>query len=141
MEFDSTAARRNLRTRNDARHRLGLALPSGQVSAFVARGAAALLLNEASVRDVAVGEELELDLGESTDVQVSSAQVGGVNHVEIHNARSSSVSFELNLSLPGDTQLVAAHPRVMRVHGHPRFRLTIPAGGSATIGYRTRAPG
>jgi hypothetical protein len=141
-------AERFLRTKNDAAHGLALPLPSGQVASFLARGVGTLLLAESPLRDVAVGEEFELGLGESSDVQVEAVterrRVAGsgataleeLNRVQISNARESAIHFELRLQLPDGARLSDAdHPLGTR-NGQPLFELTIPAGARETLHYR-----
>ena len=156
-------ATRFLRTRNDAAHALALPLPSGQVASFLVRGDASLLLAESPLRDVALGEEFELALGDSPDVQVEavrehrgvsstgieelpvlpgmrpwrSARVDDVNRVEIHNARADSIRFELRLQLPDGARVIAADHPLHNRNGQPLFELTIPAGVGETIRYQT----
>lgn len=162
-DVDSAPAQKTLRTKNDAAHHLGLPLPSGQIATFVARDDATLLLDETPLRDVAVDEKLEIGVGDSPDVQVSavqeestvsarkeveppllrgvlrlsSAEVHDVSRVEIHNARSAAIHFELRLRLPDGVQLVAAKPVPTTRDGRPLFKLTIAGGGSAVVRYRT----
>ena len=62
---------RLLRTRNTAANHLGLPLPSGTVAVFGFHDGARLLEHESGVRDTAVNEEVEIDMGPSADVQVS----------------------------------------------------------------------
>jgi hypothetical protein len=137
------AAERFLRSRDDAAHGLALPLPSGQVASFVARGDARVLLAESPLRDIAVGEEFEIGLGNSPDLQVSAERLNEVNQVEISNARGSSVRFELRLKLPDGARITGAdHPFGTR-NGQPLFQLTIHAGSQVTIRYQTeqRTPG
>lgn len=159
----SAAAWRTLRTRNDSAHHLGLPLPSGRVDSFVARGDATLLLGEAPLRDVAVDEEFEINIGRSPDVQVSAtrektavvseatlqlpvmpgvqrlnaAVIDDASRVEIHNARGLPIPFELRLRLADGAQLIGADPVPTMRDGRPLFKLSIPAAGSATIRYQT----
>jgi len=163
-QMEAQPAQRLARTRNDREHGLALPLPSGQVASFVTREGAMLLLAEAPLRDIAVDEELEIGLGESADVAVSStherrtigaateeedlpllpgirhfesASVDDASRVEIANARGSAVRFELSIRLEGGMQLIRAdHPLGSR-NGQPLFALTIPAGARATLRYQT----
>lgn len=154
-------ATRLLRTKNNAANHLGLPLPSGRVAVFARRGEAELLLHESDLSDLAVDEEVEIKLGESTDVQVTAVQesthidparaqtlplvpgvslrstkVDSVNRIEISNARAQEIHFELRLSLPPGGRVVRAdHPLGMK-NGRPIFRLTIPADESATLRYQ-----
>lgn len=157
-------AERLLRTRNDRAHGLALPLPSGEVASFVTRDGATLLVAEAPLHDTAVDEELEIGLGESPDVEVSSvherrkigatteveelpllpgitqlesAKADDVSRVEVSNARSSPIRLELRIDLEDGMRLIRAdHPPGSR-NGQPLFQLTIPAGERAIIRYQT----
>jgi hypothetical protein len=165
LEADDTAAAvpvmRVLRTRNTEANHLGLPLPSGRIAVFVRRDAASLLLDESGIRDLAVDEEVEIDLGDSADVTVSAqveqttidpkqvrtlpllpgvtlrtAKVYDIRRVEISNARAAPIQFELRLRLPEGGRVVRADHPMGRKNGRPIFRLTIPATQSATLRYQ-----
>ena len=151
-----------LRTMNDAAHHLGLPLPSGHIAVFAARDGATLLQHESNLRDLAVDEEVEIDMGESSDVQVTaakekttidpartrelplvpgvlklrSAEVDAVNHVDVSNARATELHFELRLKLPEGGRVVRADHPVGTKNGRPIFRLTIPANETVTLRYQ-----
>jgi hypothetical protein len=151
-----------LRTINDTTHHLGLPLPSGRVAVFAARDGHRLLEHESNLRDLAVDEEVEVDMGDSPDVQVTavkekttidpagthelplvpgvlhlrSAQVEAVNHVDISNARAGEIQFELRLRLPQGGQVVRADHPLGSKNGRPIFRLTIPANATVTLRYQ-----
>src|SRR5580692_11346169 len=78
-----------LRTKNDAAHHLGLPLPSGRIAVFAARGGEQILLHESGMRDLAIDEEVEINLGDSPDVQVAA----GASRVDISNARAAEIHF------------------------------------------------
>jgi hypothetical protein len=157
-------AHKLLRTTNIAANHLGLPLPSGTVAVFTLRDGQRLLLNEAGLRDTAVAEEVEINLGSSADVQVSlskesssvdtehaemlplvpgvsalrAVKVDDICRVEIRNARSTPVPFELRLQLPADAGIVRAdHPLGLK-NGRPLFRLTLPANDSAIVRFQTQ---
>jgi hypothetical protein len=151
-----------LRTVNDATHHLGLPLPSGRIAVFAARDGATLLEHESNLRDLAVDEEVEVDLGDSADVQVTaakektaidparthelrlvpgvlhlrSAHVEAVNHVDISNALGVAIQFELRLRLPEGGRVVRADHPLGSKNGRPIFRLTIPANETVTLRYQ-----
>jgi hypothetical protein len=153
-----------LRTMNDAAHHLGLPLPSGSVAVFAMRDGGTLLQHESNVRDLAVDEEVEIDMGESSDVQVTaekekttidsarttslplvpgvspprSAQVDSVNHIDVSNARATEIHFELRLRLPEGGRVVRADHPLGTKNGRPIFRLTIPANETVTLRYQCR---
>jgi hypothetical protein len=128
-----------LRTMNDAAHHLGLPLPSGRVAVFAARDGETLLQHESNLRDLAVDEEVEIDMGVSPDVQVTVAKERtGSIRVDVSNARAAEIHFELRLRLPEGGRVVRAdHPSSTK-NGRPIFRLTIPANETATLRYQWR---
>jgi len=151
----SFAARRVLRTVNDAAHHLGLPLPSGGLAVFASQHGERLLLHESGMRDLAINEAVEIELGLAPDVQVAlmhddldaSAAAAQLppraapreqsERVEISNARTAPVRIELSLSDDGSEVSRADHPW-SRQNGRPTFRVTVPAGKSAVILYRLR---
>jgi hypothetical protein len=162
-EESQLAASRVLRTKNDREHHLGLPLPSGRVAASTPEGGAPLLLAEAPLRDIAVGEDFELHAGEAPDVQVVAiplrnsgptdveqiplipgvlairsgveAQLG---RIRITNARRTEVTFEARLYVPPGTELVRSTVNPVLRDGRQVMRIKIRAGGEATIRYVTR---
>jgi hypothetical protein len=152
-----------LRTMNDTANHLGLPLPSGRVAVFAARGDARLLLHESDLRDLAVDEEVEINLGDSPDVQVTAVkektiidpsratslplvpgvtlrttEIEHVNRVAVSNARGADIQFELRLRLPEGGRVVRADHPMGTKNGRPIFRLTIPANGNVTVRYQTQ---
>jgi hypothetical protein len=151
-----------LRTRNDVSNHLGLPLPSGQVAVFTSRGDARLFLNEAGLRDLALNEEVEFDMGSGADVQARSigtqttidpalaktiplvphvlsvreAQLYLAQRIEVANARDSPIDFELRLQLQEGRVVRADHPLGTR-NGRPVFRLNIPAHSTVTVRFQT----
>ncbi len=65
-----------LRTLNDTSHQLGLPLPSGRVSSFADDDGAPLLLGQSSLRDLAVGEKVEIALAYSAEVRIDAVHDG-----------------------------------------------------------------
>jgi hypothetical protein len=151
-----------LRTMNSAANHLGLPLPSGRVAVFAVSDGVTLLEHESNLRDLAVDEEVEIDMGDSPDVQVTavkekttidpartqelppvpgvlrlrSAQVEAVNRVDVSNARATEIHFELRLRLPEGGRVVRADHRLGIKNGRPIFLLTIPANETVTLRYQ-----
>ena len=151
-----------LRTLNSKANPLGLPLPSGRVAVFAARNGEKLLLHESDLGDLAVDEEVEINLGESSDVSIEaetekttidpahtkllplvpglklrSAQVDDVNKVVISNALTKPIPFELRLTLNQGGRVIRADHPMGTKNGRPIFRLTVPANGTATVRYQT----
>jgi hypothetical protein len=171
LRADDTAAtapaHRLLRTMNTAVNHLGLALPSGTVAVFATRADQRLLEHESGMRDIAVNEELEIDMGVSPDVQVSvvkqevtvdsvhadtlplvpgvidlrSVTVGDVKSIEISNARPTDIQFELRLQLEAGARVVRANQALGAKNGRPIFRLHVPANEMVTVRYQIQRTG
>ena len=163
LDMGPTPMRAFLRTRNDIAHHLGLPLPSGQVSAFFTHDSAPLLVNEGPLNDTALDQEVEINLGHPSDVQVAtvarektldratikelplipgvvhlrSASVNLVGQIDITNARNSPANVEIGLNLSAGERLVRADHVPAPHNGRPTFRLTVPAGEAAHIRYQT----
>jgi hypothetical protein len=157
-------ARRLLRTKNTLANHLGLPLPSGSVAVFGSYHGARLLEHESALRDIAVDEELEIDMGESADVQVSatpektgvesahaktlplvpgvtlrSVKVDDVERVEVSNARADAVDFELRLRLPQGGRIVRADHPLGAKNGRPIFRFKVPANQMVAVRFQTQS--
>jgi hypothetical protein len=159
-------ARGLLRTKNSLQNHLGLPLPSGTVAVFVDHEGERLLLHDSGMRDIANDEEVEIDLGESADVQVSkidegtsidsahakllplvpgvalrSVKVDSVRRVEVSNARPSEIDFELRLRIPEGSRIVRADHALEAKNGRPIFRFKVPANQTAAVRFQTQRIG
>jgi hypothetical protein len=137
MHESSFAAYRLLRTKNSAANHLGLPLPAGSVAIYRDDGNTRQLQAEAATRDIAVDQEVEINSGETADVQVSinvekaQADVSSVVRVQISNARAHAIAFELRMPASGRV-IRADHPSHNK-DGRPIFLLTIPSRQSVTL--------
>jgi hypothetical protein len=152
-----------LRTKNTTANHLGLPLPSGGVAAFAPYKGERLLQYESAVRDIAVDEEVEFDLGESADVQVTgeaeetrvdsahakllplvpgvalrSVKVDDVLRVEVSNARPAGIDFELRLTLPEGARIVRADHPIGTKNGRPIFRFKVPSNQTVAVRFQTQ---
>lgn len=125
-----------LRTKNVDKRGLGLPLPSGGLTLFAPRAGTDLLIGESSVRDHAVGEEFEIRVGGSPDVQWQ--LVPTATHKKriawratITNALPTPIRAEL--AVPG--WLLKRPPGTERGPGGWRLPVTVAANGTATIDY------
>jgi hypothetical protein len=156
----ATPAQRLLRTKNTAANHLGLPLPSGSVAVFGAVEGQKLLEHVSNLRDIATDEEVEINMGESPDVQVTakkekvsvdpaadmlplvpgvslrSVKLSAANRVAISNARATKVQFELRLQLPAGARVVRADHALGTKNGRPIFRLDVPANETVTVRYQ-----
>ncbi|MXP29915.1 hypothetical protein GRI58_13965 [Porphyrobacter algicida] len=153
-----------LRTKNDAAHHLGLPLPSGRVAVLQGGSVRPLLLGNAGIRDTAVQEKIELQLGDAPDVEIRHTLesreitersvttlplVPGaiwlrrvspslIHRVEVSNAGATAVTLELKTMVEPSDQIVRADHPVSNEDGFPVFRLRLLPHGSRVIRYVTQ---
>jgi hypothetical protein len=156
----SGRAHRLLRTKNNAANHLGLPLPSGTVAVYASYQNERLLEHESGLRDIAVDEDVEIDMGESSDVRMSattekrsvdsppellplvpgvvlrSAKVDEVMRVEVSNARADEIDFELRLRLPEGARIVRSDHTLETKNGRPIFRLKVPANQTVAVRFQ-----
>jgi hypothetical protein len=157
-----TPASVSLRTRNDAVNHLGLPLPSGRVAVFQSQGGTSLLLNEGDIRDLALNEDVDIEMGTSSDVQtrylteqttldsansktiplvpglvaIRKTRLGEARRLEVSNARDSDIDFEIQMQLEVGARVVRSdHPLGTR-NGHTVLRLKIPAHGKGAARFQ-----
>jgi hypothetical protein len=133
----AVAASRSLRAKNTAANHLGLPLPSGHIEIFGFHQGRSLLERESDLRDLAVNEDLDIDLGPSPDVSVTASFSRPVHRIEISNARSAPIQFELRLTLPDGIRILDPSAALTTKNGRPMFALTVKAHATAVVRYRT----
>jgi hypothetical protein len=134
-----------LRLQNKAANRLGVPLPQGSVALFEEQAGRPLLVGEASIRDKAVDEEVELGFSGSPAVRWSLVRVreeDGYTDVRltVTNANPRAVRFELRLGLDEGEDLKRPSARLSRKEGNWLWTPTVPANGNATLTYRIVQP-
>lgn len=135
----AVAASRHLRTMNTEADHLGLPLPSGRVQVFGMHQGRRLLERETGWRDLALNEQVEIDLGPSSAVRAEATGSGRSHRVEIANAEATAIAVEVSLSLEDGIRVVDARPAAGTKNGRPLFALTIPARSTGVVTYRTSA--
>jgi hypothetical protein len=140
-DFDFEPANRVLVTRNRREEGLGLPLPAGAVVLFDGPRERPILVGEGSIRDRAVGEDVEILVGEATGVLVGvefddETDEEGENYVlTVSNDRAVPVRFEAEFQV--DEEDVFTPRRHLRSRGGmPHWTVTVPANGTATLRYR-----
>jgi len=123
-----------LRAENRTSAGLGLPLPAGSVALFAARGDQPVLLGESTLQDRAIGDEIELRPGDSSEVRYAVVAKPGSKRrsnyqVEVTNALAAPVTFELPIPY---RDAKAGAPLVSH-KGVPTWRVTVPANGTASL--------
>jgi hypothetical protein len=132
-----------LRMQNRERDKLGLPLPAGSVAVFQPRGDSRILVGEGAIEDKAVDEEVEIEVAESAQIAVEIDEVREderglrTDHVmTVTNANPFPVRFEADFQSSDDHRRSKVSARLGRKNGRDIWLVTIPANGTAKLGYR-----
>lgn len=140
-----------LKTKNDEEHGLGVAMPMGGFTLFEPSSAGDLLVNEQGLRDYAVGQDIEISLGESTNVFAECAQVGDLDpdekrkgwlrmQTQLSNANSHAVTVRLVIGFAGDWEIRSGRAKPRIKDGEQVIELTVPAGKTREFNWKLRRP-
>lgn len=141
MHQTENEARRLIRTRNDKASNLGLPLPSGKIAFFQQGGDRPFLAGRGQLDDHAVGEEVEISTGTSSDVQLTATitkidKKGRAAHrMELSNASGQPQRVEVRLYDVQGARLVRPSRKLGRKDGVPVWEVTLPANGRAELTY------
>lgn len=138
------ATRRLLVTRNRTAEGLGLPLPGGRVVAFANAGARPILLGEGWIDDRAVGEDVEIPMGESSGVTTRTERLSRASdeanrpeeyQLVVANHQPAPVRFEASFSVD-EERVFAPRRRLARRAGRPLWTVMVPANGTVVLRYR-----
>lgn len=125
-----------LRSENLKEKGLGLPMPSGQVMVFEDSSFGPLLAGQSSLGDRAVGDDVEMIIGQSSDVRIAVTRMSATGEkqrykVDVTNARNEVVNVEIEIPY----ELRGAPKHIAKVDGVPTWKATVGANGSATLYY------
>ncbi len=128
-----------LRGENREKEGLGLPMPSGQVQVFEGSNFGPLLVGESTMKDRAIGDEVELVVGNSSDVRITITnlrrdKLRELWLVKLSNARSEPVRAEVEIPF----ELRRSDRRIRKVDGVPTWRGIIPANDEISFQYNVR---
>lgn len=128
-----------LRGENSTEKGLGLPMPQGQMMIFEDSKYGPLLTGQTSLKDRAVGEEVEVSVMQSSDVRMRVTRISEKGDrqrwkVEITNARNSPVNIEVEIPY----ELRGKAKDVAKVDGVPTWKATVAANGEATLFYEVK---
>lgn len=140
-----------LSTYNDREHGLGVALPAGGITIFEPSPAGDLLVGEENIRDYAVGQEVEIFLGQSTQVHVQCTGRDNVQRTDnprkwaqmqsvIRNANGRPVIVRLDIGRSAEWEVRRARGFKVK-DGRNVLQLKVPVNGSTTITWQLRPAG
>ncbi|WP_430417736.1 DUF4139 domain-containing protein [Parasphingorhabdus sp.] len=128
-----------LRSRNDEENGLGIPLPAGKVAVFENSPVGPLLAGEGNLPDRAINNEVEVVVGESSDVRLSAIELRrtkkrGFWRATIANARNHPVDVEMEIPY----EISGKVPGVEMIDGVPTWRITVPANDEISLNYTIR---
>lgn len=134
------------RIRNVAKAGLGEALPSGQVALFQSSGGRRALVGQATLADKAVGEDVEWELGQASNVSVEIGDDGAAGDhwtgakLTVTNANPWAIVYEAEFQGDDDARLERFSARMAERRGMKVWRVTVPANGRRTLDFRVVEP-
>lgn len=136
-----------LRMQNKEGGGLGIPLPSGQVAVFEQAQGRELLAGEGMMRDHAVGEKVDLVIGESSQVLVTLENFAPPkkreqdHRVVVTNANPFAVTFEIGFDADDTGKLAPRLRKLPRKDGLPTWTVRVPANATRTLDYRNPKEG
>lgn len=134
-----------LRMQNKDADGLGVPLPSGQAAVFERVGDRELLVGEGAMRDHAVGEKVDLVIGESSQVRIDVENFvppkNGENdyRVTVTNANPRPADVEIGFLIDDHDRLDSRIRKLPRRDGLLSWIVRVPANGSKSFDYRVKA--
>lgn len=133
---ESAPAAYILRSKNDLGHGLGVPLPAGRVAVFENSSFGPLLAGEGDLPDRAINDDIEIIVGQSSDVRLSVSERRRTKSRQywravLSNARDHPVRFELEIpyEISGRVKGLAV------IDGVPTWSVTVPANDEAKLDY------
>lgn len=139
-----------LETKNDEKHGLGIAMPMGGFTLFEPSAAGDLLVGEERLRDYAVGQDIEIDVGQSSQVHVQCARTSEFTPFEngrrpwvtvkarITNANPYKSIVRLDLGQYADWEVKGVRKSRLK-DGKRVVDVTVPANDTRVISFQMRA--
>jgi|TARA_R100001244_G_scaffold9454_2_gene11449 hypothetical protein len=133
---DSAPLSYMLRSKNDMQSGLGIPLPSGKVAVFENSPVGPLLAGEGDLPDRAVDNEIEIVVGQSSDVRLSVIELRRTKsrsywRATLSNARDHPVDAEMEIPF----EMAGRVKTIALIDGVPTWRVTVPANDEATLDY------
>jgi len=146
----ATGLRILLRTKNDKKHNLGVALPNGGITLFEPSSHGDLLVGEPSLRDYAEGQDVDLEIGQNPSafgqcVKDTALEYNAQGypwiamHTTIRNANRHPINVRVELG-PSTYWAVRGAGKGLAVRdGQWTIEQVVPANGSAKIAWEQRS--
>jgi hypothetical protein len=136
-----------IRTRNLAERHLGLPLPAGKVVVFERAEGRNMVVGETVMKDSAIGQQVELEVGESPQVRLAQRRLRSAEEdeddddrprryeLELSNADDSPVDVEITIRVYGDMTLTRPSRKLSVRDGRHVWLARVPANGRIVLSY------
>lgn len=153
-----------VRANNKKNRGLGLPLPQGSVAVFAPSDATPILVGEGQISDKAIGEEVEIPIGRTTQVSVAITSVSrspepevfelfGIDantsawkgpewevfELRVHNTNPHPIRYEAELAVDDAYKVERPSAKLVRRKGRDVWITTIAANDSAKLRYQVAA--
>lgn len=128
-----------LRSENRKDKGLGLPMPQGQVMVFENSQSGPLLAGQTNLKDRAVGDELEIAIGQASDVRYRVTKISETRdrqrfRVQITNARNAPAYVEIEIPFE-----LRGNPKgITKVDGVPTWKTKVAGNGDAELFYEVK---
>jgi len=141
QSYDPAPPERLLITRNREAEGLGVPLPAGGLVLFARGPDRPVMIGQGTVSDYAVGQDVEVPLGQSPGVRsalrmLSRREDVGQFELVVTNDRAQPITFEGIVQFDN----ISANARLGRRNGWPLWQVTVPANGRAVLCFRAAIP-
>ena len=137
-------------TKNEEERGLGVALPQGALNLFEPSARGPQLVNQNSLRDYAVGQNVELTVGQSQEVAAICGAEVGENfrfndrrwfpmEAEIANDNNHPVTLRLDFGVSGQWDIRWGYGETRIKDGRLIGEITLPANSETTLNWRQRS--
>ena len=138
-------------TKNVEERGLGIALPQGSMALFEPSAFGAQLVAEADLRDYASGQDIELSVGESAQVQGQCGRIGEADpedsgkqwtrmKLTLTNANPHPAKIRVLLGTSGEWEIRFPRQRKRVKNGSEVIEVTVPANETRQYDWRIRYP-
>ncbi len=138
-------------TKNEDKKGLGIALPQGNMTVFEPSSLGTQMVAETDLRDFARGQDVELELGQSSQVQLQCGRIAEMDpqdarrkwtgmRLAITNANPHPVTMRVLLGNPSEWDLRFPRHRVFVKNGYETVEVTVPANDTREFTWKLRYP-
>ena len=146
-EMEPAPAAILMRTKNETKKKLGLPLPAGALAIFEQAEGRRMLVGEASIGDTAVGQDVELYVGEAPDIQVASRMIEEIEdenddwsrrrfEIEVTNASPRPAKVEVELPLFDEVRILKPSAKLGDKNGRRIWIVKVKPRGRARLTYQ-----